>query len=154
MNPEIQTEKKSRWPHLLNEGFTLIELLIVIAVIGLIATLVGTNVMKRFDEAKINATKVQMRQLGVILDDFRRVCGFYPTTDQGLNALIEKPTTGRDCKGYDPEGFIKDHKVPKDAFGNDFTYESDGTKYVIRSLGSDNQPGGTGAAADISSDEL
>lgn len=133
-------------------GFTLIELLIVIAVIGLIGTLVATNIMKRFDEAKINTTRIQIRQLGLVLDDFRRVCGFYPSTDQGLDALLHAPQ-GRECKNYDPEGFLKDKKLPKDAWGNDFVYESDGTKYVIKSLGSDNKPGGSGVDADISSED-
>jgi general secretion pathway protein G len=136
-----------------NDGFTLLELMIVIAVIGLIATLVATNVSRRFDEAKVSATKVQVKQLGVVLDDFRRLCNFYPTTDQGLQALVEKPTVGRDCKNYDPEGFLKDKKVPKDAWDNDFIYESDGNKYVIRSLGADGAPGGDGFNKDISSDD-
>jgi general secretion pathway protein G len=136
-----------------NDGFTLLELMIVIAVIGLIATLVATNVSRRFDEAKVSATKVQVKQLGVVLDDFRRLCNFYPTTDQGLQALVEKPTVGRDCKNYDPEGFLKDKKVPKDAWDNDFIYESDGSKYVIRSLGADGAPGGDGFNKDISSDD-
>lgn len=131
-------------------GFTLIELLIVIAVIGMIGTLVATNVMSRFEEAKVGATKAQIRQLGVVLDDFRRVCGFYPTTEQGLDALSKAPQ-GRECKNYDPEGFVK--HVPMDGWGNPFVYESDGNKYVLKSLGSDNAPGGTGAAADLSSED-
>lgn len=131
-------------------GFTLIELLIVIAVIGMIGTLVATNVMSRFEEAKIGATKAQIRQLGTVLDDFKRVCGFYPTTEQGLEALTKAPQ-GRECKNYDPEGFMK--HVPKDGWNNDFVYESDGNKYVLKSLGSDSAPGGTGAAADLSSED-
>ena len=135
-------------------GFTLIELLIVIAVIGLLGTIVTINIMGKFDEAKVNTTKIQIRQLGVVLDDFRRVCGFYPTTDQGLDALIHQPTGGRPCKNYDPDGFIKDHKLPQDGFGNDFLYTSDGSSYEIRSLGKDGQPGGTGSNADISSNDV
>ena len=115
------------------DGFTLIEMMIVVAIIALVAGFVGTNVIRKFEESKISATKIQIRQLGVILDDFRRVCGFYPTTEQGLEALSKAPTTGRQCKNYDPEGFIK--KIPQDAFNQDFTYESDGNKYVITSLG-------------------
>src|SRR5687768_6273448 len=68
-------------------GFSLIEMLIVIALMALVGTFVLTNVMKRFDESKVSATKIQMKQIGTILDDFRRVCGFYPTTEQGLDAL-------------------------------------------------------------------
>jgi general secretion pathway protein G len=134
------------------KGFTLIELMIVIAILGLLAALVGTNVMSKLEEAKASTTRNQIRQLGVVLDDFRRVCGFYPSTDQGLDALVHAPQ-GRECKNYDPEGFIKGGHVPKDGWDRDFLYESDGNKYVIKSLGADGQPGGTGRDADISSDD-
>src|SRR5690242_6845180 len=79
-------------------GFTLIELMIVIAIMALLGGFVATNVMNRFDESKVNATKIQIKQLGVILDDFRRVCGYYPTTEQGLDALVHQPQ-GMQCKG-------------------------------------------------------
>ena len=91
-------------------GFTLMEMLIVIALIGLMGSFVAVKVMDRFDKAKVDSTKIQMKQLGVILEDFRRVCGFYPTTDQGLDALV-KSCTGRPCPNYEPEGFVK--KLPK-----------------------------------------
>ena len=134
-------------------GFTLIEMLIVIALIGMLMAMVGTQVIRRFDESKVSSTKIQIRNLGLALDDFRRVCGFYPTTDQGLDALIKAPT-GRECKGYDTEGFVRGGKIPKDAWNDDFIYTSDGSKYVIKSLGSDNAEGGEGFAKDISSDDL
>lgn len=134
-----------------NSGMTLMEIMIVIAIIGLIMGIVGTNVMKRFDEAKVESTKVQMKQLSVILQDFKRVCGFYPTQEQGLEALVKAPA-GRECKNYDPEGFVK--KVPKDAWSNDFLYFSDGSKFTIKSLGGDAKEGGTGTDADISSDDI
>jgi len=95
---------------------------------------VGTNVMKRYDESKLSATKIQIRQLGVILDDFRRVCGRYPTTDEGMDALIKASPTLQ-CKNYDPEGFIKDKKIPKDPWDKEYDYSSDGNKYVIKSIG-------------------
>ena len=133
-------------------GFSLIEMLIVIALMALVGTFVATNVIRKFDKAKVDATKIQIKQLGVILDDFRRVCGFYPTTEQGLDALIKAPA-GRECKNYDPEGFIKEKKVPKDAWNNDFIYESDGNKYTLKSLGRDNKAGGDDLDADLSSDD-
>lgn len=132
-------------------GFSLIEMLIVIALMALVGTFVASNVIRKFDKAKVDATQIQIKQLGVILDDFRRVCGFYPTTDQGLDALIKSPG-GRECKNYDPEGFIKEKKVPKDAWNNDFVYESDGNRYVLKSLGRDGKPDGSDLDADISSD--
>jgi general secretion pathway protein G len=134
------------------EGFTLIEMMIVIALIALIAAFVGTNVIKKLDESRVSATKIQMKQLGVVLDDFRRVCGFYPSTEQGLDALVKAPA-GRECKNYDPEGFIKGGKVPQDAWSHDFLYEASGSKYLIKSLGADNAEGGDGFDKDITSDD-
>lgn len=136
------------------QGFTLTELLIVIALIALIGTFVTGNVINKYTKSKVDATKIQMKGLGTILDDFRRECGFYPLTDQGLDALVAKPTNGRECKGYSPEGYIKNGKVPKDGFGNEFMYESDGNKFVIKSLGNDNKEGGEGFDKDILSSEL
>lgn len=133
-------------------GFSLIEMLIVIAIMALVGTFVVGNVMRRYEEAKVGATKVQIRQLGTVLDDFRRVCGFYPTTDQGLDALVSAPS-GRECKNYDPEGFIKGKKVPTDGWDQPFNYESDGNKYVIKSLGADNKEGGEGFDKDLSSED-
>jgi general secretion pathway protein G len=134
------------------KGFTLIELMIVIAILGLLAALVGTNVMSKLEEAKASTTRNQIRQLATVLDDFKRVCGYYPSTDQGLDALVHAPQ-GRECKNYPSEGFVSGGHLPKDGWDRDFLYESDGNKFVIRSLGSDGNPGGTGNAADISSDD-
>lgn len=134
-------------------GFTLTEMLIVVAIIALIGTFVAGNVMSKFSRAKVDATKIQIKNLGVVLDDFKRECGFYPTTEQGLDALIQKPTSGRDCKNYDPEGYIKGKKIPKDGWDNDFLYESDGNRYVIRTLGADMAEGGQGNDADLSSED-
>jgi general secretion pathway protein G len=119
----------------------------------MVGAFVGGRVIEQFNKQKVEATKVQMRQLGTILDQFRLECGFYPTTEQGLDALVAKPA-GRDCKNYDPQGYIKGGKLPKDGFSNDFRYESDGNKYVIKSLGNDNAEGGEGLDKDITSDEI
>jgi general secretion pathway protein G len=134
-----------------NAGFTLIEMMIVLAIIAMIMGFVGSKVIRRFDESKVSATTIQIKQLQVILDDFRRVCGFYPTTEQGLDALVKAPV-GRICKNYDPEGFIK--KIPQDAWNHDFVYTSDGNKIKIVSLGADNKEGGEGFDKDLSSDDL
>ena len=134
-------------------GFTLIEMLIVISIIALVMGFAVTNIMRRYDEAKISATKIQIRQLGVILDDFRRVCERYPSTEENLDALIKAPA-GLNCKNYDPEGFIKDRRIPQDSWNHDFIYTSDGGKYVLKSLGADGKEGGDGVNKDISSDDL
>ena len=135
-------------------GFTLTEMLIVIMLIALVGTFVTSNVISRFNRAKVEATKVQMRNLKTVLNQFRLDCGFYPTTEQGLDALMDKPAGGRECKNYDPEGYIDAKNPPKDGFDHEFIYESDGNKYVIKSLGNDNTPGGEGLDQDLSSDEI
>lgn len=141
-------------PELGQAGFTLTEMLIVVALIGILMTIVVGNISGKFNKAKVDTTKIKMRQLAVVLDDFKRDCNFYPTTDQGLDALINKPSGGRDCKNYNPEGYLKGKTAPKDGWDNDFTYESDGSKFVLRSLGNDGKEGGDGNDKDISSDEL
>jgi general secretion pathway protein G len=135
-----------------NQGFTLIEMMIVIAIIGLIAGMVGLNVIKKLDESRVSATKIQIKQLGNTLDDFRRICGFYPTTDQGLDALLKAPS-GRECKNYPSEGVLSSKKVPLDAWNKEYQYTSDGNKYVLKSFGSDGVEGGDGNNKDISSED-
>ncbi|MFZ9595086.1 MAG: type II secretion system major pseudopilin GspG [Bdellovibrionia bacterium] len=132
-------------------GFTLIEMMIVLAIIAAVMGLVGSNVIRKYDEARVTSTKIQIKQLATILADFRRVCGFYPTTEQGLDALVKKPA-GRDCKNYDPQGFV--NKVPQDAWSRDFIYESDGNKFKITSYGADGAPGGEGINKELTSDDL
>ena len=103
------------------------------------------------DEAKTTTTKAQIRELATTIEDFRRVCSFYPTADQGLDALVKAPG-GRECKNYDPQGFIK--KVPLDAWDNPFIYINDGNKYLIKSLGGDGKEGGEGVNKDLDSDNI
>jgi general secretion pathway protein G len=134
-------------------GFTLIEMMIVLAIIGLVMSFVGTNIIRRYDQSRVDGTKIQIRQLGVVLDDFRRVCGRYPTTVEGLDALIKAPQS-LNCKNYDPEGFLKERKIPEDAWGRPFLYESDGNKYVVKSLGANGKGDGEGVNKAITSDDL
>lgn len=131
-------------------GFSLIEILIVIAIMALLGTLVGSNLLSKFDEAKVGLAKTQIKNLGNELDNYKRVCGVYPSSNQNLDALI---TPQADCKNYPADGFLKDKKIPKDPWDNDYFYESDGNKYVIKSYGSDKKPGGENFAKDISSDD-
>lgn len=135
-------------------GFTLVEILVVIAILGTIAAFVASNIFTQKDKADVQATEIQIRQLQGVLKQFRLDCGFYPNSDQNLDALIEKPVAGRDCKNYDPDGYIENGEYPVDAWGNEFIYESDYKKYVIISLGKDGEEGGEDTDADIRSDEL
>ncbi len=136
------------------KGMSLVEILIAITLIGIIGTIVVGNVIDSLREGETETAKIQIRKLGDILTDYRRKCGAYPTTDQGLDALVEAPTSGRTCKRYPPNGFIQDGKVPLDPWGFDFEYNSDGKKYTIISYGVDGLEGGDGWDADINSNEL
>lgn len=147
---------RSRCPRLAQDtsGFTLVEMLIVITLIGFITAMVTGNVMARFGRAKVDNTKIAMRNLTLVLDDYKRECNFYPTTDQGLQALIQAPTVEPLCKNYLPEGYLKDKRVPKDSWDSEYIYESDGRKFVLKSFGADKKEGGEGNDKDLSSDDL
>jgi general secretion pathway protein G len=135
-------------------GMSLMEILIALTLLGIMGTFVAGAVFDRLQEGKVESAKIQIRKMGEILKDYRRKCGRYPTTDQGLDALLSKPTTGKDCKRYPPNGFIEDGKIPVDPWDAEFVYESDGRSYTIISLGSDSIDGGEGFDADISSNEI
>ena len=137
-----------------NQGFSLIEILVGLTLLALAATFIGGQVFDRLEEGRVSSTKIQIQNLGQILEDYRRICFQYPTGDQGLEALISKPGEGQECKAYPENGFIKQAKVPTDAWERPFFFESDGQKYRITSLGRDGTEGGAGTAADIKSDEL
>jgi general secretion pathway protein G len=131
-------------------GFSLIELMIVVAILGLLIGIVGPKVMSSFDKAKVETTRVNMKNLTSTLKTYRLDCGNYPTTEQGLEALISKPTTGSECKNYAPTGYLDKKSVPKDAWEMDYLYNSDGNAFEIKSLGADKKEGGVDYNADIS----
>lgn len=131
------------------KGFSLIEILIALTLLALAGTFVGGKIFNSYQEGQVNSTKIQMSNLEGRLKEFRRKCGFYPTTEQGLEALVTKPSGGRECKDYPQNGFIDGDQVPKDPWDHDFVYDSDGKNYNISSLGGDGEPGGEGTDADI-----
>lgn len=131
-------------------GFSLIEILIALTLLALAGTFVGGRIFNSYQEGQVNSTKIQINSLDARLKEFRRKCGFYPTTEQGLDALVSKPTSGRECKDYPQNGFIDGDQVPKDPWDNDFAYESDGKTYNIISYGGNGEAGGDGTDADIS----
>jgi general secretion pathway protein G len=128
-------------------GFSLLEILIALTLMGIAATFVAGRVFKSLNEGRISAAKIQMEGLAERLKEFRRHCNFYPTSDQGLEALVSKPG-GRDCKNYQPGGYLEG-SVPLDPWDNPYVYTSDGNTFNIMSYGSDGQPGGTDENADI-----
>ena len=137
-----------------HKGFTLIEIMVVVIILGLLAGLVLPRFLGQEDTAKIETTKVQISSLGSALDAFKLDNGFYPTTDQGLEALIKKPETGRIPAKWREGGYLKPSRIPKDPWGTPYLYFSPGNErneYEIISYGADGQQGGEGKDADIES---
>ena len=134
-----------------SRGFSLLEILVALTLLGLIAAFVGGRLMDTFAEGKVKTVKIQMSHLSDRLKEFRRHCGFYPMAEQGLQALISKPTAGRECKRYRTGGYLEDGvDIPLDPWDNDYVYESNGRIFNIISLGGDGLEGGDGFDADIS----
>jgi general secretion pathway protein G len=124
-----------------SKGFSLIEILIALTLLGLAGTFVVGRIFQSLEEGQIKSTKIQMDGISQRLKEFRRKCGYYPSTEQGLDALVNKPTSGRECRDYPPGGFIDGGIVPKDAWNMDFVYESDGRDFNIFSYGPDTEEG-------------
>ena len=128
-------------------GFTLIELLVVLVILGLLAGLVGPQVLRYTGSAKSDTAKLQIEELGAGLDLYHLEIGRYPTTQEGLKALTEQPTGINRWNGP----YLKKKNIPADPWGNDYHYTSPGTQgmYDLYSLGNDNVEGGEGNDADI-----
>ena len=122
-----------------NKGFTLLELLVVIVILSLIAALVIPKITGRVDEAKIKTTKVQLKELKRALEMYKLDNGMYPTTEQGLKALVEKPKIPPEPKKW--KKYLD--SVPKDGWGNDFVYISPAEKhpFELKSKGPDGELG-------------
>ncbi|MAX51037.1 MAG: type II secretion system protein GspG [Methylophaga sp.] len=132
-----------------NRGFSLIELLVVLAILALLVGLVGPRVMKQLGGAKADTAVLQIADLQASLDIYYLDIGVYPTSTQGLTALIEKPA---DVSGWNGP-YLKKKKVPLDPWGHAYHYVSPSKHgdYDLYSLGADNQQGGSGDDQDITS---
>ena len=130
-------------------GFTLVEILVVIAIIALIVSLVGPRVLNYLGESKVKAAKIQIQGFSSALDWFIIDTGSYPTTSEGVVALIRSPGNIPSWNGP----YLKSGSVPDDPWGKPYVYRSPGEHgaYDIMSYGSDSNEGGTGTAADITS---
>lgn len=143
LSEKQQTARRRR-----QSGFTLLELLIVVIILGLLATLVGPRLFSVFDKAKRQVAKTQIEGFSASLDLFRLDIGRYPTTDEGLEALVNPPEGLERWNGpYMEKG------IPKDPWDRPYVYVSPGEHgaYDIISLGLDGEPGGEGENADITS---
>lgn len=135
--------------HQAQRGFTLIELLVVLAIIGLLAGLVGPQVIKHLGESKTKTAKLQIEELSSALDMYRLDVGRYPSSEEGLAALVEQPTSAKYWNGP----YLRKKKMPTDPWNVPYHYVLPGEhgKYDIFSLGADNAEGGEGEDTDVKS---
>jgi general secretion pathway protein G len=132
-------------------GFTLIEMLVVVVIIGVLASIVGPRFFGKADEAKIAAAKSQIEIFGMALDSYQLDTGYFPTSEQGLKALVEKPNTGNVPKNWRGP-YLRKREIPLDPWGRPYIYVSPGKRnpdYDISSLGKDGKEGGDGEDGDI-----
>lgn len=133
-------------------GFTLIEMLVVVMILGLLISLAAPRLIGRTDDAKVVKAKADIAAIEQALNLYKLDSGEYPTSEQGLEALVEEPTRGEVPRNWREEGYLE--RVPQDPWNNDFLFASDGRSYVLRSLGADGKEGGDGYDADIDSREF
>ena len=115
------------------DGFTLIEIMVVILILGLLATIVVQSLRGAADKAKTTKAKADLAEIKTALDRYYLDNGYYPSTDQGLSALVSPPTSGRQAANYESGGYIE--RLPADPWGNQYFYQSDGNTYVLKSYG-------------------
>ncbi len=139
-----------------NGGFTLIELLVVLIIIGILAGYIGPKIMGRPEEAKRTKAAMQIKGLETALHLYKLDNGTYPSTEQGLSALVQAPESGRLPPKWREGGYLEKAKVPKDPWGNDFVYLSPGVNsdFDLMSYGLDGESGGEGDNADINNWEI
>lgn len=130
------------------KGFTLVELIVVIAIIGVLASVVIIRYAGKTDQAKVAAAKSQLSQLEGAIIEFQANCSRLP---HSLDELVNKPG---DCPSWQDGGYLKNKRLMKDPWGHDYVFKTDGSSFEIISLGADGKQGGTGVDADLSSQNL
>lgn len=137
-------------------GFTLLELLVVLVILGILASFIGPKLMGHPEEARRTKAVVQIQALETALKTYRLDNGVYPSTDQGLQALVELPKSGKPPGKWRTGGYLEKGKVPLDPWGNPFIYLSPGVKseFDLSSLGADGERGGEGGDKDINNWEI
>ena len=132
-------------------GFTLIELMVVMIIIGVLAALVAPRLMGKADKAKVTEAKIQIKNFETALRLFKMDNGFYPSTEQGLEALITPPTAGQIPENYKATGYLEKKVIVLDPWGNEYVYISPGElgDYDIISYGADGLPEGENLDADL-----
>lgn len=129
-----------------SSGFTLVELLVVLAILGMLAALVGPQVLNQLGGAKTKAASIQIRDFEQALELYKLDVGRFPRSEEGLDALVRAPSGAKGWNGP----YLKKDAVPEDPWGNAYEYRVSGSKIEITSLGADGRSGGSGEDADIS----
>ena len=137
-------------------GFTLIELMVVIVILGILAGLIIPRIMGRPEEARRMKARVQIESIETALKLYKLDNGSYPSTEQGLQALVEAPSVGQLPRAWRDGGYLEKGKVPKDPWDNEFIYLSPGVNsdFDLISYGADGEPGGEDKDKDINNWEL
>jgi general secretion pathway protein G len=134
-------------------GFTLMEILIVITILGILASLVAVKIMDRPGEARTLKAQLDIQTLENAIKLYKLDNAYFPSTEQGLRALVEKPSTGRIPSKWREGGYLEKGALPKDPWGNDYLYLSPGVhnpNFDLWSYGADGEQGGEGEDADVS----
>ncbi len=136
--------------HVQQKGFSLIEIMVVLAIMGLLAAIVAPNVMEALGKGKDRKVQADFKNIETALKMYKMDNGFYPTTEQGLDALVGKPSGSPEPRSYPSEGYMP--RLPKDPWQFDYIYLSpgDGRPYDIYTLGADGLEGGDDESADLS----
>jgi general secretion pathway protein G len=144
-------ERHERWRRLFRRraGLTLVEMIVVLAIIAVVAVLIVPNVIGRPDEARVTVAKTDLKTVATALRMYRLDNGDYPTTEQGLQALVERPAAPPAPRAYPAEPYLTE--LPQDPWGRDYVYRSPGQSgaYDLFSLGKDGEEGGEGLDADL-----
>ncbi len=133
-------------------GFTLIEIMVVVVILGILGSLIVPNIIGRPDEARATAARADIEAIGNALELYRLDNGDYPSTDQGLEALVTQPSGYPEPRRWNPEGYLK--KLPVDPWDEPYLYFSEDRNFEVYSLGSDRQEGGEGVDSDLRYSEL
>jgi len=134
-----------------DKGFTLLEIIVVVFILSILAAIVAPKIIGRTDDARIAEAKVQIRNFETALKLFKLDNGFYPSTEQGLEALIERPTVGKIPLKYREGGYLEQRTIPLDPWDNPYIYISPGIygDFDLICYGADGREGGEGKDADI-----
>ena len=133
-------------------GFTLIEIMVVVVILGVLGALIIPNIIGRPDEARVTAARSDIHQIGNALELYRLDNGQYPSSDQGLDALVEEPAGYPEARNWSPDGYLK--RLPVDPWGEPYLYFSEDRSIEVYSFGVDRKEGGEGVNADIRLSEL